>query len=111
MTQPDIYTVEARRRLAAPRFEDSPTYAACILDGSALQLEAPVLAAALRELNWQPPVDPDLLEARKVVAAVHDDPSYVNFARRVLDGEEDDCTDVKCALAAIKRGRELERGE
>ncbi len=99
MTQPDIYTIEARRRLAAEyQATDMPLAASDVLRGAHSTTAVNALAATLRELNWQPPIDPDLVEARKLslehgwhVSAIADD----------------------LALAAIKRGRELaaqERG-
>lgn len=56
------------------------------------------------------PVDPDLIEAREVYAriaeSVHDDRIEAKHARSgILDDDEY----VKLVLAAIKRGRELER--
>jgi hypothetical protein len=69
------------------------------------------LAATLREYNWQPPVDPDLVEARKVAAdtcaSLGGNEGYVEHMRR---GSYDCDREVQTALAAIKRGRELERG-
>jgi hypothetical protein len=60
MTQPDIYTVEARRRIAAV-FEDAGNnYTGNrVRDGECSLAEVMALAATLRELNWQSPVDPD----------------------------------------------------
>ena len=109
VTQPDSYTVEARRRSAAEHNKDGsmPLLGARILageyDDSADQR---VLAATLRELNWQPPVDPDLLEARKAASCGESD----CVKRGYLSGQYDGGTLVGIALAAIKRGRELERG-
>lgn len=58
--------------------------------------------------NLPRPVDPDMIEARKIVASQAPfgaiDPSWNS---RVIDGFEDDGPWVKNALAAIKRGREL----
>jgi len=51
------------------------------------------------------PVDPDLIEARKVAAETF----YRGVTDDVLAGEYDDKGRVvKCCLAGIKRGRELE---
>lgn len=113
MTTPDIYTVEARRRLAAAYdAEEKSVSAKDIRDGIWRRQEVEVLAATLRELNWQPPVDPDLLEARKLVESVNvANPAYAKFAAEVLEGKWDDHTEVKVALAAIKRSRALERGQ
>ena len=111
MTQPDIYTVEARRRVsAAYAANDMPNNARDILDGSYAQSGVEALAATLRELNWQPPVDPDLVEARKIAAAhwQHSDPRY---ASEILSGTCDSGISVSVAILAIKRGRELEATE
>jgi len=112
MTTPDIYTIEARRLTAnSLRDEGFSKLAEAVLRGDCdRSRDQRLLAATLRELNWQPPVDPDLVEARKVVAAVHSEPNYSSWARQVLDGQRDGSIEIHCALAAIKRGRELERG-
>ena len=54
------------------------------------------------------PTDPDLLEARKIGAQWY----RVGSENRgcVLEGREDHTLNVKLALAAIKRGRELASG-
>jgi hypothetical protein len=105
MTTLDIETIEARRRLAA--VEGDSGVAANILKGHAVRHYSDALAATLRELNWQPPVDPDLIEARKIVADAHSEPVYSTWAHQVIDGKRDDCIEMRCCLAAIKRGREL----
>ncbi len=104
MTQPDIYMVEARRRLAD--VEGCEGLAENIRKGHAVAHYVRTFAATLRELNWQPPVDPDLLEARKVAAAhwQHSDPRY---ASEILSGICDSGVSVSVAIPAIKRGREL----
>ncbi len=99
MTQPDIYTVEARERIAKS-FDDEGMVANShdIRVGCWREREVAILAATLRELNWQPPVDPDLVEARSLVD---------------LHGFISGGSVGHLALAAIKRGRELaatERG-
>ncbi len=63
----------------------------------------------------EPPVDPDLIEAREVVCKNHHDkhpesPWHVERAQRVREGCDDNLLEVMQALAGIKRGRELERG-
>ncbi len=91
MTQPDIYTIEARRRLAAEyQATDMPIAASDVLRGAHSTTAVNALAATLRELNWQPPVDPDIEEARLIVERAP--------------------TMFESTFAAIKRGRELERG-
>lgn len=54
------------------------------------------------------PVDPDLIEARKL-AWDRSDARRSKSERQVLSGECDDGTAVSAMLVAIKRGRELER--
>lgn len=58
--------------------------------------EAYEIAAALPE-----PVDPDLIEARKMAA------DQSGGAQYFLSGACDDWSNVRLALSAIKRGREL----
>ena len=60
-TRPDIYTVEARRRFAESCQErnleqSAKAYRDGLFDD---EYSLAILAATLRELNWQPPVDPD----------------------------------------------------
>jgi hypothetical protein len=96
MTQPDIYTIEARRRLAETYdAQEKSVSAKDIRDGFWRLQEVETLAATLRELNWQPPVDPDLVEARRMA---------------VRHGYCEDGYIPIVAFVAIKRGRELERG-
>lgn len=54
----------------------------------------------------QPPEDPDLIEARKIAMRLlhHDDHS------ELMRGGFDDDPNVKTLVAALKCGRELERG-
>ena len=60
MTTPDIYTVEARRRLAEGATARGFTGDAHVYSvGESRGGEVETLAATLRELNWQSPVDPD----------------------------------------------------
>lgn len=55
------------------------------------------------------PVDPDLLEARAIVAAQYAGlmPPPSHLERDALSGNGDDWFQMKCTVAAIKRGREL----
>ena len=72
-----------------------------------LVVEARAIVAELPEV-----ADGDLLEARNVVMQVHKDRGYMNEDRAALDaGEYDNDQPVLIAVAAIKRGRALERGE
>lgn len=67
-------------------------------------------AARLAREGWVPPepVDPDLIEARKIwLECAPDLPEEVKD--RILMGSGDGGTGVQGCLAAIKRGRELER--
>lgn len=64
----------------------------------------------------EPPVDPDLIEAREVVCGYHHDkhpesPWHIGQAEMVRSGNFDNMLDVQAAYHGIKRGRELERGE
>ena len=66
------------------------------------------IAAMLARTGWEPE-DPDLIAAREIVAEASR-PDFPNWSKHVCTGEYDDHDEVKLALAAIKRGRELERG-
>lgn len=71
-----------------------------------------LIAARLAREGWKP-VDPDLIEAREIVAKWWENPP--SHYRNVFDpesfrrGERDTFPEVTQTLAAIKRGRELER--
>lgn len=60
----------------------------------------------LERTNWQPPVDPDLIEAREIVAAYRKSESTKEGIRM---GNWDTTEEVAYALNGLKRGRELER--
>lgn len=55
------------------------------------------------------PVDPLLVEARQTYAVWCEDRNLPGSARRIRDGEWDDTTPMVIALAALRRGMELER--
>ena len=56
------------------------------------------------------PVDPDLIEARSIVANAK--PHVAEYSGQdILAGLEDDCFAMLVALAGIRRGRALQRGE
>lgn len=59
------------------------------------------------------PVDPDLLEARRLVATSRDPGLSADMRANILKGEEDDSPiwGMPVVLAAIKRGRELTNKE
>lgn len=63
------------------------------------------------------PPDPDIEEARRITAETparegEDDPEGVqDWCAEVINGLHDNCYEVRAVLAAIKRGRALERGE
>lgn len=58
------------------------------------------------------PVDPDLIEARNLVHARSGDLAVeCGYRSRVIDRLEDDHPAIVNTLAAIKRGRELERSK
>lgn len=69
-----------------------------------------VIQAALKALdhiNDPLPVDPDLLEARKMAAAQFGERDHVGF----LSGQHDDGPTVQYHLNGIRKGRSLERGD
>lgn len=77
--------------------------------GRSVFAEAMLLADLLPE-----PVDPDLIEAREIVASGHDvyaaeSPWHANEAVKVRAGQDDRLFRVADTFAGIKRGRELER--
>lgn len=55
------------------------------------------------------PVDADLVEARECVAAVYEAASRHDLAKITRNGGQDKRLRVQSALAAIRRGRALER--
>lgn len=62
------------------------------------------------------PIDPDLIAAREVVCGYHHDkhpesPWHMEMAEQVRSGDRDGGPVMLVAYHAIKRGRELERGE
>lgn len=66
--------------------------------------------AALAKYPDLVPVDPDLIEARRIVAETGDDGDWAGVWHNDVKNGIYDLTDlVKIGLAAIKRGRELER--
>jgi len=71
---------------------------------ASLSEEARAIVAELPQ-----PVDPDLLEARKIEYDICDEQGI--DPEPALRGEWDDKPGVRGVLAAIKRGRALERGE
>lgn len=66
-------------------------------------------ALRLRDTGWtpKPEVDPDLLEARKIAAGVFGQEKNPVLAAAVREGKVDMGSYVQCALAALKRSREL----
>lgn len=69
--------------------------------------EARTLAARLAREGWEP-VDPDLIEAREIVAKwLIDERSLGLLAASTRRGDDDHTSQVQCTLAALKRGREL----
>ena len=55
------------------------------------------------------PVDPDLIEVRQIIAEHYKwlQPSAPHLVEQVMSGFGDGWFQTKCALQAIKRGREL----
>ena len=103
----DEIEVTIRGRCAPPNFGDQKTvetiwFCPGTEKGFAVALRYLTHATITR---LPPPVDPDLMLARKVVA----DMNRVNFpayAREVERGEGDDGREVTIALAAIKAAKE-----
>lgn len=66
---------------------------------------------AIRELarmiakHEQPPVDPDLVKAREIVADNFLRRGFADSSQEILLGEHDDWEEVKCTLAGIKWGK------
>jgi len=91
--QPDPRTVQA----CAEHIANLPV---CVKFGCT----AKAIADELIEALLPAPVDPDLIEARRI-AAEHDD----NKGYQYLDGSRDEYPSFRAILAALKCGRELER--
>ena len=69
--------------------------------------EVAMRAARLAREGWVP-VDPDLVEARRFWAEYHN--LHHLDAHGVMNGGADSGSSFQAVLAAIKRGRKLERG-
>jgi len=63
-----------------------------------------IVAERIIEHFYPTPVDPDLIEARRIAADLS---KFALFGERAVDGQHDDSDSVRLALAAIKRGRQL----
>lgn len=76
-------------------------------NGMDIQEEARSLVAELT------PVDGDLVEARKIAMDEYQPSAWDDdqWKIRVLAGDEDEDRSIRSALAGIRRGRALERGE
>lgn len=72
--------------------------------------EAAYTAARLAREGWTPtpPVDPDLLAVREIVALEWQQFGSRTVANETRSGDHDDKWFVNCALAAYKAGREAE---
>lgn len=57
----------------------------------------------------EPPVDPLLIEARKIVVQLNAEAGCEMFADKVENGLRDDHIEIRTALAALRRGIEIER--
>lgn len=109
--EPELYL---RLRDFVARYADKPLMT--LYDSSQLIKEAKELAELLPE-----PVDPDLLEARKVILESYGTPysadgklMYGDGPARVADiekGAGDTYWETKAVVAAIKRGRELAQAQ
>jgi hypothetical protein len=68
-------------------------------------------AARLAREGWTPPpppVDPDLLAVREIVAAKYEQNNFSEQAKRARKGAIDDWAVIVMALAAYKAGKEAE---
>lgn len=90
---------EARRQIAA----EDPKHIPRVNDVA-------IRAAALAREGWEPE-DPDLKEAREACARDAEQCGLEKAPTLYRTGERDDSPTMRCALAALKRGRELERGD
>lgn len=57
------------------------------------------------------PVDPDLIEARRMESQQADNNGFIDYAVSVRNGDQDNEGPVRCRYDGIKRGRELAREE
>lgn len=74
-------------------------------DGSGEMLSVLAALALLNELDWQPPIDPDLLAVREIVAAEFRRRDCPNAAAQAADGTSDRWVEIVGALAAYKAGK------
>lgn len=87
------------------RAEEAPRLAREKYGATVWTMQHAILEALrLAREDWRP-TDPDLIEARKVAATLFP------FSEPIIAGEQDELHAVQAALAALKRGRELERGQ
>ena len=87
-----IYTNEALRRLNSPEPLFYQVHHAA----------TKVLAEALQELGWKPPVDPLLLRAREIVAEIYEGREWDGSAKHVRQGDFDGHVTMIATLAALK---------
>jgi len=73
------------------------------------EYRSPCAEARAIVAEMEPAVDGDLVEARDVAASVYDTAGNTLSAENIRLGLRDEGMDVCTALAAIRRGRELER--
>lgn len=64
-----------------------------------------LIAQALAEPAWTPPVDPDLIEARECAALAYEAMNEPRWARDCRDGANDHGGAVQSARIAIKRSK------
>jgi len=96
---PDERAVALVKRLASL----SPDHLPRAFEFAPIQDEARAIVAALE------PVDPDVLEARNIEAQICRRSDLEDEAQKVEKGELDDRPGMVGVLAAIKRGRQLEK--
>ena len=79
-----------------------------IRNGNGIVGSVALIAARLAREGWMPPVavDPDIAEAREIVAQIYD-VSWPERADAIRAGGQDNNVENVSALAGIKRGRAL----
>jgi hypothetical protein len=65
-----------------------------------------IIAARLAREGWMPPVDPDLLAVREIVATAREKDGLHDLAGRTRTGDCDNNPTVTSTLAAYKAGKE-----
>lgn len=93
----DAHRAEARRRLIDAMFAG---YGSRAMDAA-----QDLLAQALAEPAWTPPVDPDLIEARECAALACQKAGASRGEELIRSEAADEWLEVQSALIAIKRSK------